>query len=61
MVGKTKSEPKYPRQELIDNAEALFKVKPEVIIGALHDNMAHELTVGQVKQAVKLFLEEVAK
>lgn len=60
MAGKTKQEQRYPRQELVDNAEAIFQVKPEVILGALHNNGARELTVGEVKQAVKLFLEEVA-
>ncbi|MFZ5688675.1 MAG: hypothetical protein ACOY9Y_10970 [Bacillota bacterium] len=55
------AEQKYPRQELIDNAQAVFGVKPEVVIGALHGNNAQELTVSEVKRAVKLFLEKGAK
>lgn len=54
-------EQKYHKQELIDNAEAVFKVKPEVVIGALHGNDTQELTVSEVKRAVKLFLERGAK
>ncbi len=61
MAAKTKQEQCYPRQELIDHAEILFQVKPEVILGALHNDSAQELTVSEVKQAVTLFLEEVAK
>lgn len=61
MAAKTKQEQYYPRQELIEHSERLFQVKPEVILGALHHNSAQELTVSEVKQAVTLFLEEVAK
>ncbi|MGE5552829.1 MAG: hypothetical protein ACM3XZ_02760 [Betaproteobacteria bacterium] len=47
----------YPRAELIKNAPALFGVMPEVVIGALHGNDKKELTVAEVKAAVKAFLE----
>lgn len=49
------TESKYPRDELIANAMAIFGVKPEVVAGALHDNKARELTIAEVKEAVKKF------
>ncbi|MDO7787525.1 hypothetical protein [Desulforamulus aquiferis] len=61
MNKKNSPEQKYLREEIIENAEILFKVKPEVVIGALHNIKKHELTVSEVEQAVKLFLEEVVK
>lgn len=48
---------KYPRQELITNARAIFGHAPEVVAGALYGNNAQELTLAQVKQAIKNFLE----
>lgn len=54
-------ESKYPREELIANAQAIFKVNPEVVVGALHGNTAEELTVSEVRQAVQNFLERKVK
>lgn len=48
---------KYPRRDLIHNAKAAFGVMPEVVAGALHGNSAEELTVAEVKEAIKKFLE----
>lgn len=48
---------KYPRQELIANAKAIFGVMPEVVAGALHGNDAQELTLDETKQALKEFQE----
>lgn len=48
---------KYPRQELINNARAIFGHAPEVVAGALHGNYAQELTLAEAKQAIKDFLE----
>jgi hypothetical protein len=47
----------YPREELVRNAQAIFGVMPEVVIGALHGNDKTELTVAEVKTAVKAFSE----
>jgi len=49
------TESKYPRDELIANAKAIFGVMPEVVAGALHDNGARELTIAEVKEAIKKF------
>jgi hypothetical protein len=54
-------ETKYPRQDFIDHAEAIFGVKPEVVIGALHDNEAAELTKTEVKKAIDDFLNRKVK
>lgn len=48
---------KYPKKELIASAYAIFGVMPEVVAGALHGNEAQELTLDEVKQAIKEFLE----
>ncbi|OPY64082.1 MAG: hypothetical protein A4E56_00136 [Pelotomaculum sp. PtaU1.Bin065] len=50
-------ETKYPRRELMVNAQAAFGVMPEVVAGALHGNNAEELTINEVKAAIKDFLE----
>lgn len=50
-------ETRYPRQELVAQSEAIFGVKPEVVVGALHGNTATELTVGEVRSAVAAFLK----
>lgn len=54
-------ETKYSRQELIANAKAIFSVMPEVVAGALHGNDAQELTLTEVKEAIKSFLERKVK
>lgn len=56
-MARTQSEVKYPKRELLDNAEAVFGVKPEVIAGALHGNDAEMLTVSEVKKAIEEFLK----
>ena len=50
-------EEKYSRNELISNARAIFDVMPEVVAGALHDNDAEELSISEVKQAIRKFLK----
>ncbi|SFH21227.1 hypothetical protein SAMN05660649_04265 [Desulfotomaculum arcticum] len=52
---------KYPKKDLVANAQAIFKVPPEVVIGALHGNTANEFTVAEVKQAVKKFMNKKVK
>ncbi|GAA0390525.1 hypothetical protein [Paenibacillus motobuensis] len=52
-----KIESKYPIKELMANAEALFSVRPEVLVGALHGVKASELSVTEAKSLVKSFLE----
>ncbi len=54
-------EQKYFRQEIIDNSEVLFGVPKQAVVGALHDNPAQELTVSEVSQAVKNFMERKVK
>lgn len=57
VVKEDPQESKYHKQELIANAQAIFKVNPEVVVGALHGNDAKEFTVSEVREAVKSFLE----
>ncbi|MBE3576880.1 MAG: hypothetical protein IMX00_04240 [Limnochordales bacterium] len=47
----------YPRNELIRDARAIFGVGPEVVIGALYGVNKQELTVSEVRQAIKAFLQ----
>jgi len=48
---------KYPIEELSANAEALFSVRPEVLVGALHGVKVKELTVPETDTLIKTFLE----
>ena len=48
---------KYPKEELIASAYAIFGVMPEVVAGALHGNEVQELSLDEAKQAIKEFLE----
>ncbi len=50
------NESKYSREEILANAQAIFDVMPEVIAGALHGNKSEELTIFEVKKAIKQFL-----
>ncbi|AZS15364.1 hypothetical protein [Paenibacillus lutimineralis] len=52
-----KIESKYPVVELLVNAEALFSVRGEVVIGALHGHNEVEFTVSEVKRLVDQFLK----
>jgi len=62
MDRKSKSkESKYPRDEFVQNAQALFNVKPEVVIGALSKNENKELSVSEVKKAIDDFLKRKVK
>ena len=51
-------ESRYPKSVLIENAKAIFGVKPEVVIGALHGNEREELTKTEVKEAINKFLNK---
>ncbi len=55
------AESRYPRQDFIDHAQALFGVRPEAVAGALHGMDAQELTVGEVKKALNKFLNRKVK
>lgn len=55
------SEPLYHRNELLEHAQQVFKVKPEVVLGALHGNDKQELSVTEVKEAIKEFLSREVK
>lgn len=65
MVDKKATEPvvesRYPREELIAQAEAIFGVKPEVVIGALHGNTALELSLSEVRAALEAFRKRRVK
>lgn len=54
-------EPGYPREELIANAEAIFGVRSEIVAGALHGNKSRVLSLDEVRQAIKAFLERRVK
>jgi hypothetical protein len=47
----------YPRKELQARAMEIFGVNPEVVAGALCGNKKTELTTGEVRMAIKAFLE----
>ena len=47
----------YSRIELINRAKEIFGCNPEIVVGALHGNDADQLTIGEVKQKIKEFLE----
>jgi hypothetical protein len=51
----------YEKEELIKNAELVFKVKPEVVVGALHGNKNKKLTISETKEAIKAFKEKKVK
>lgn len=50
--------PKYPLDELLANCEAIFGVKPEVVIGALHGENNAEYAIDDVKNKVNEFLKK---
>ncbi|MEN6325790.1 MAG: hypothetical protein ABFD18_06250 [Syntrophomonas sp.] len=52
---------KYPREELLANAEALFNVKAEIMLGALHNNTQQEFTIDEMRKAVDDFLQRRVK
>lgn len=52
-----KAEIRYTRQELLSDSEALFDVKPEVLMAALHGDARQELSVKEAQTAVKDFLK----
>lgn len=50
-------EPKYPKEELVQNAQALFLVKPEVLAGAFYLSDPTEMTIQEAKQLLDQFLK----
>lgn len=54
---KLEPESKYLYEELVGNAQSLFSVSPEVVVGALHYSTAKEITVSGVRKLIKDFLE----
>lgn len=53
-----KIESKYPVGELLENAEALFSVRAEVLVGALHGNSQADLTIEEARRAIDQFLRK---
>ncbi|XID92496.1 hypothetical protein ACF3MZ_29210 [Paenibacillaceae bacterium WGS1546] len=47
----------YDRDELVRNAEALFRAKPEAVAGALHDAGQTNFTVDEARRLVGQFLK----
>ncbi|WP_136604667.1 hypothetical protein [Paenibacillus dokdonensis] len=58
---ETSTKSKYPLEELTANAEALFSVHREVMVGALHGVTVNEMSVAEAKNLVKQFLEKKVK
>ncbi len=54
---EVKVSPTYPREELQANAEVLFRVKPEVIAGALYGSNQAEFSVEEMKTLIDSFLK----
>lgn len=50
-------EAKYNRDELIQNAQALFHVQPEIVAGAFAGANKDQLTVDEAKRLVEQFLK----
>jgi len=48
---------KYPREEFMANAEAIFGVKPEVVAGALYGQVQDEFTVDEMRKLIEQFLK----
>lgn len=49
--------PRYSKDELLANADALFGVRPEVVAGALHGNAQTEFTVDEMRKLIDSFLK----
>lgn len=47
----------YSRDQLLQNAEALFGVKPEAVAGALHDVRHTALTLDEARSFVSQFMK----
>ncbi|WP_239616152.1 hypothetical protein [Cohnella mopanensis] len=50
-------ETQYNRDEFIQNAQALFQVKPEIVAGAIHQVEKDQLTIDEAKRLVDQFLK----
>jgi hypothetical protein len=50
------TESTYPREELVQNAQAIFNVMPEIVDGALHENKKNNLAKSEVNVEIKKFL-----
>lgn len=48
---------KYPKEELLANAGALFGVKREVLLAAMSGDRRTELTVDEAKTLIKDFMK----
>lgn len=53
--------PVYPLGEIIQQAEALMGVKPEVLAGAFHSMSGASLTVQEARKQVQQFLNRKVK
>lgn len=57
---KANVKPKYSREELMQNAKALFDRKPEVVVGALSSSDETEFTIDEVKKKINEFTKRKA-
>lgn len=48
---------RYPREELLLNVEALFNVKKEVLLGALHRDERQGYSIDEVHALIKDFMK----
>lgn len=49
--------PEYDLQELLENSEALFNVKPEIVHGAIHGNEKERYSVDEMRKLIEKFLK----
>lgn len=47
----------YSREDLTQNARALFQVNPEIVAGAFHQVENDQLTIDEAKRLVDQFLK----
>lgn len=47
----------YPKEELLANVEALFNVKKEVLLAAMHGDRREEYTVDEAQALIKDFMK----
>ncbi|MGQ8870867.1 hypothetical protein [Paenibacillus sp. TSA_86.1] len=49
--------PQYTRVELMNHAEALFAVKAEVLVGALHEAAQQTFSIEEAQASINQFLK----
>ncbi|MCM3135296.1 hypothetical protein M3629_21170 [Paenibacillus polysaccharolyticus] len=57
MKKKLPDPPRYTRAELMNHSEALFAVKAEVLVGALHEAAQQTFSIEEVQVRINQFLK----